>query len=126
VVRTGVSFPGPVQCEYCRTTDARRILSDVKALIVGAAPFNGLSIDERAEHLARLLYPESRPLPMPNVAGLSDDALIAIVDDGRSTESEVEAATAELAYRLASPSPEERDDIEMRIEADSVEPYPAA
>ena len=127
VVRTGVAFPGPTLCEFCRTADARQILTDVKALIVGAAPFDGLSLDERAERLASLLYPvEPRSLRIPNVAGLPDAALIAIVDDARSAESDVEAATAELAYRLASPSPEERDDIEMRIEADAVEPYPAA
>lgn len=127
VVRTGVAFPGPTLCEFCRTAGARQILSDVKSLIVGAAPFDRMSLDERAEHLAALLYSvESRALPSLNVANLSDDALIAIVDNPSTNGSELEAATAELAFRLASPSPAERDEIEMRIEAESVEPYPAA
>lgn len=126
VARTGLSFTGPTICEHCRTAGARQILSDVKALIVGAAPFDGLSLDQRAEHLAALLYTvESRPQPSLNVASLSDDALISIIDDPSAAESEIEAATAELAFRLASPSPAERDEIEMRIEAEA-EPYPAA
>lgn len=123
--RTGLAFTGPAVCEHCRT-GPRQILSDVKALIVGAAPFDGLSLDARAERLAQLLYTvESRPLPAINVATMSDDALIQIIDDPTADESEIEAATAELAFRLASPTPAERDEIEMRIEAEA-EPYPAA
>jgi hypothetical protein len=123
--------PAGAECSDCHRGrvhyEAMQLVDQAKALVAGAAPFDVLTREERAEQLEALgleLPPEKPPVKFPGFRNFTDEQLIGMVADpeancfvmpGETLADHVGEAARELARRLDEPTPDEREAIEERI-----------
>ena len=99
---------------------AQSTIRDVQDLVAGNGPFQQMSVEERAEMLQQVIgaLEGCEPLIFPGLKKVDDRCLSWLVSDPTTTEPMLREAVAELTRRVSAPTPDERDEIEQRIEAD--------
>ena len=110
-----LSTPAPVS-NFTAWAAAQSAIRDVRDLVQGNAPFDAMSVEERAETVNQMIgaLEGCEPLLFPGLKKVDDRSLSWLVSDPTTTEPMLREATAELTRRLTAPTPDERDEIEQR------------